>query len=133
MTSPAPLRSRILLDVLVGGCAGGSVRHLLAGSHSATLAVNLVGCFLLGLLVVAAPHRWRPLLGTGFCGGFTTFGSVMVVSEQWLEDGRLGTGLGYLAVSVLGSVALAAAGIAVGHALTHRADLAPEDPDLEVD
>jgi CrcB protein len=124
---------RVLLAVFVGGCAGGALRHLLAGSHATTLAVNLAGCFALGALVVAAPHRWRPLLGTGFCGGLTTFGSVMVASEQWLEDGRPAVALGYLSLSLLGGVLAAAAGIGAGHALSRRAELAPEDPDTEVD
>jgi CrcB protein len=123
----------VLLAIFVGGAVGGAARHLLSGSHAATLAVNLAGCLVLGVLVVAAPHGWRPLLGTGFCGGFTTFGSVMVASEQWLEDGRAGTALGYLALSLLGGVVAAAAGIGAGHALSRRAELAPEDPDVEVD
>lgn len=46
--------------------------------------INVVGCLLLGLLVGAARgRRWRrwvvPLLGTGFCGSFTTFSSVTVL------------------------------------------------------
>jgi CrcB protein len=135
-TDPVPAvtaQLRVLLAIFVGGSVGGSARDLLAGSHGATLAVNLAGCLLLGVLVVAAPHGWRPLLGTGFCGGFTTFGSVMVASELWLEDGRAATGLGYLAVSLVGGVAAAALGIGAGHALSHRSELAPEDPDVEVD
>ena len=123
----------ILPAVFVGGCAGGAARHLIADSHPTTLLVNITGCFLLGLLVVWAPHSWRPLLGTGFCGGFTTFGSVMVASEKWLEDGRAGTALGYLSGSLLGGIAAAAVGIGVGHALSRRQELAPEDPDVEVD
>lgn len=118
--------ARVLLAVFVGGCVGGSARHLLASSQGTTLAVNLTGCLLLGILVVTVPHHWRPLLGTGFCGGYTTFGSVMVAAA----DDRA---YGYLAGSLLGGVAAAAIGIAVGHALNGRAELAPEDPDLEVE
>lgn len=125
--------ARVLLAVFVGGCAGGAARELLATSHGATLAVNLVGSLLLGVLVVSVPHHWRPLLGTGFCGGLTTFGTVTVASSRWLEDGRLVEGLGYVSLSLLGGVLAAALGIAAGHALTHRAELAPEDPDGEVE
>jgi CrcB protein len=130
-----PLMSplRVLLAVFVGGCVGGAARDLLATSHDTTLAVNLMGCLALGVLVVTAPHHWRPLLGTGFCGALTTFGSVTVASEQWFEDGRVGDGLGYLALSLLGGVAFAALGIALGHWASHRAELAPEDPDVEVE
>ena len=125
--------ARVLLAVFVGGCAGGAARDLLAGSHASTLAVNLVGCLALGVLVVTVPHHWRPLLGTGFCGALTTFGTVTVASEQWLEDGQVVDALGYLGLSLLGGVATAALGIAIGHAVTRRAELAPEDPDLEVE
>jgi len=41
--------------------------------------------------------------------------------------------VGYLAGSLLGGVVAAAAGVALGHLLSRRAELAPEDPDLEVD
>ena len=128
MMSPA----RILLAVFVGGCAGGAARDALATSYGATLVVNVVGCVVLGALVVAVPHHWRPLLGTGFCGALTTFGTVTVASEQWLEDGRVVDGLGYLSLSLLGGVLAAAVGIVLGHALTQRQELAPEDPDVEV-
>jgi CrcB protein len=116
----------VLPSVFVGGCAGGAARHALAGTDATTLAVNLIGSLLLGLLVVAAPHHWRPLLGTGFCGGFTTFGTVVVATADRGE-------VGYLAGSLLGGVVAAAGGVALGHLLSRRAELAPEDPDLEVD
>jgi fluoride exporter len=124
---------RVLLAVFAGGVVGGSARHLLASSPGETLAVNLVGCFLLGVLVVAAPHHWRPLLGTGFCGALTTFGSVVVLAERDLEGGRFADGLGYVAVTLLGGTAVAAVGIALGHRLSRRDELAPEDPDVEVE
>jgi CrcB protein len=124
---------RVVLAVLAGGCVGGAARDLLATSHATTLVVNLVGSLVLGVVVVALPHHWRPLLGTGFCGALTTFGSVTVASEQWLEDGRLVKGLGYLALSLLGGVAFAALGIALGHGVSARDELAPEDPDVEVE
>ncbi|HUR50615.1 MAG TPA: CrcB family protein [Mycobacteriales bacterium] len=123
----------VLLAVFVGGCAGGAARDALDGSSARLLLINLAGCLLLGLLVVTVPHHWRALLGTGFCGAFTTFGTVSVLVEHDLEDGRSGTGLGYLSASLLGGVAAAALGVALGHVLSHRRELAPEDPDLEVD
>jgi CrcB protein len=129
MMSPA----RVLLAVFAGGCLGGGARDLLATSHGTTLAVNLFGSLVLGVLVVAAPHHWRPLLGTGFCGALTTFGSVTLASEKWLADGRVVDGVGYLALSLLGGVATAGLGIALGHWISHRAELAPEDPDVEVE
>jgi CrcB protein len=125
--------ARVLVAVFLGGCVGGASRDLLDGSARSTLLVNLVGCFVLGVLVVTAPHHWRPLLGTGFCGALTTFGSVMVLAEGDLEDGRVLASVGYLSASLLGGVVAAALGIAAGHALSRRQELAPEDPDVEVE
>lgn len=118
--------ARVALAVFAGGCAGGALRDLLATDLRSTLAVNLVGALLLGLLVVAAPHHWRPLLGTGGCGALTTFGSVTVAA---VDDGQVA----YLAASLVGGVAAAALGVALGHVLSRRDELAPEAPDLEVD
>ncbi|HUR15574.1 MAG TPA: CrcB family protein [Mycobacteriales bacterium] len=126
MQPPPRTAPWVVPSVFVGGCVGGSVRHAIGGANGATLAVNLLGALLLGLLVVAAPHRWRPLLGTGFCGGLTTFGTVTVATADHGE-------VAYLAGSLLGGVGAAALGVALGHLLSGRSELAPEDPDLEVD
>ena len=71
----------------------------------ATLLVNLVGAALLGYVLVTMPER-RPLLGTGLCGGLTTFSTIQ------LEVLELPTGwaCGYLAVTALGGWAAIAAG-----------------------
>jgi fluoride exporter len=84
-----------------------------------TVGINIVGSFLLGLLV--AEHWFgrdvREGLGVGFLGGFTTFStfSVQVVLE--VEGGRAGTAVAYVLISVLGGVAAAAAGYALGRGL----------------
>ncbi len=81
-----------------------------------TVAINLAGSFLLGLL--AAEHWFsrdlREAIGVGFLGGFTTFStfSVQVVLET--DGGRPGKAGAYLLVSVVGGVAAAAAGYALG-------------------
>lgn len=118
--------ARVLLAVFAGGCAGGALRDLLATDLGTTLAVNLAGALLLGLLVVAVPHHWRPLLGTGLCGGLTTYGTVMVAAVDDAE-------VVYLGASLLGGVGAAALGVALGHLLSRRDELAPEAPDLEVE
>src|SRR2546423_5211263 len=88
-----------------------------------TVAINVVGSFLLGLL--AASH-WssrdvREALGVGFLGGFTTFStfSVQVVLET--DGGRPDTAVAYLAASVIGGIAAAAAGYILGRALSGAA------------
>jgi CrcB protein len=84
-----------------------------------TVGINIVGSFLLGLLVA---EDWfsrdvREAIGVGFLGGFTTFStfSAQIVLET--DGGRPGTALIYLVVSVVGGVAAAAAGYILGRAL----------------
>jgi CrcB protein len=84
-----------------------------------TMAINLVGSFALGLLVASSwfSRDAREVIGVGFLGGFTTYStfSVQVVLE--VEGGRTGTALAYLAASVVGGLACAAAGYALGRGL----------------
>ena len=84
-----------------------------------TVAINVVGSFLLGVL--AAEHWFsrdvREALGVGLLGGFTTFStfSVQVVLET--DAGKPGKALAYVAASVVGGIAAAAAGYALGRRL----------------
>jgi CrcB protein len=87
------------------------------------VAVNLAGCFALGLLIGATndavpSHRaLRVALGTGFLGAFTTFstfsveGFALAEKERWLAAGL------YVGGQVIVGLALAAAGIIAGRAL----------------
>jgi CrcB protein len=114
------------LLVAIGGVAGVLARYGItrATLHTdallwSTPAINIVGSFLLGL-IVAGGWLSRDLgdaVGVGFLGGFTTFStfSVQVVLEA--DGGRPGTAAAYLAVSVLGGLAAAVAGYALGRAL----------------
>jgi len=82
-----------------------------------TLAVNLTGCFVLGLLgqltlnrMVISPD-WRAALTIGFFGGYTTFSSFGWETAKMLEDGewlRAGT---YVGASVFAGLLLAVTGI----------------------
>ena len=84
-----------------------------------TVAINVVGSFLLGLL--AAEHWFsrdvREGLGVGLLGGFTTFStfSVQVVLEA--DGGKPGKAFAYVVASVVGGIAAAAAGYALGRRL----------------
>ncbi|MEA2125480.1 MAG: fluoride exporter [Solirubrobacteraceae bacterium] len=69
-----------------------------------TLIVNLAGAALLGYVVAALPER-RPLLGTGFCGGLTTFSTLQL---EALELSTVDACLYLAASAVLGWLALAA-------------------------
>jgi CrcB protein len=72
------------LWVSLGGVAGALTRYTLSaavpGGMWVTCFINVSGCFLIGALY-ERPHKrpWvRPLLGTGFLGGYTTFSTAMV-------------------------------------------------------
>jgi len=84
-----------------------------------TVAINIVGSFLLGLLVAESwfSRDLREGLGVGFLGGFTTFStfSVQVVLET--SAGEPGRAVAYVLVSVIGGIAAAWAGYAIGRAL----------------
>lgn len=73
----------------------------------ATFLINVTGSVVLGLVAVAylhhpgGPHqRWYLLLGTGFCGGFTTFSTFSYETLQLLHDGRPWAAAGYVFGSV---------------------------------
>lgn len=132
MTRSAPLHLRpgALALVFLGGSAGTSARVLLtdvtplvAGVPAVTVGINVVGAFLLGLLLEAlirrgpdtgTPGRLRLLLGTGFLGGFTTYSALSLDTAVLLTDGRPGPAALYgLGSAVLGLLA-AAGGVACG-------------------
>jgi fluoride exporter len=111
---------------LLGG-AGAIARFLLDGRVSAragrefpygTLAVNVLGSFLLGVFVGAAlsSDTYR-LLGTGLIGAFTTFSTWTLESHRLGEDGRLRVGSLNFAVSLLLGVTAAWIGRHLGAAL----------------
>jgi CrcB protein len=101
------------------GAAVGAPARLLAGraldrtTHWGTLLVNLVGSALLGWLVghgVQSGSNEMALVGTGFCGAFTTYSAVAVQSVNrggW-------KGLAYAVGSVLGCLAVAWVGYRLG-------------------
>jgi CrcB protein len=84
-----------------------------------TVGINIVGSFLLGLLV--AEHWFgrdlREGLGVGFLGGFTTFSTFSVQAVLEVDGGNTGTAVAYVLVSVLGGLAAATAGYALGRTL----------------
>ncbi|MGO1898461.1 MAG: fluoride efflux transporter FluC [Brevibacterium yomogidense] len=132
MTRSAPLHLRpgALALVFLGGSAGTSARVLLtdvtplvAGVPAVTVGINVVGAFLLGLLLEAlirrgpdtgTPGRLRLLLGTGFLGGFTTYSALSLDTAVLLTDGRPGPAALYGLGSVVLGLLAAAGGVACG-------------------
>ena len=124
---------RELAAIFVGGALGGGLRTWLsdtAPTHTghwpwATFAVNLVGCFLLGYFVTRLQERLpvtayrRPLLGTGICGGLTTFSTFQLELLRMLDRGNVLLALLYAAASAIAGFA----GVVLGTALVRRARL----------
>lgn len=80
-----------------------------------TWLVNLLGSLLLGVLAALTVREgldpgWRLVLGTGFCGGFTTFSTAAVETVRLVQGGRPGLALLHLLGGSLACVAMAAAG-----------------------
>lgn len=107
----------IWLLVALGAGTGTGLRwgagRLLDGERwpSGTLLVNLVGSFLLGLFsALALDGAQLALLGTGLCGGLTTFSSWMVQTSS--RGPRLGAT--HLTLTLVGSLALCWLGFVIG-------------------
>ncbi len=118
------------LLVAAGGAVGASARHavtlLMRPANGAfpwhTLGVNVVGSFLLGLLMALLPEgdageRLRLLLGVGVLGGFTTFSAFSVDALTLAQQDQWLTAAAYVLGSVVAALAGAAAGYAAGRAL----------------
>jgi CrcB protein len=114
-----------LLLVGVGACAGGIARYLVslwaadrfgATFPVGTLLVNASGSLLLAFLIVLTTDRLglgpevRLLLGTGFCGGYTTFSTFAYETLALVEAGDWGPAL----LNMLASVALSLLGAVLG-------------------
>ncbi|BCD88354.1 putative fluoride ion transporter CrcB [Pseudomonas solani] len=116
----------LVLSVAVGGIAGTLLRfaagnwvnaHWPRHFYLGTLAVNIVGCLLIGFLYglflqrPEVPVEIRAGLMVGFLGGLTTFSSFSLDTLRLLESGQLPLALGYAAVSVLGGLFATWAGL----------------------
>lgn len=104
----------------------GAARLLGTALPFGTLTVNLVGCFIMGVLArLIAPadaggQGARLLMMTGFLGGFTTFSAFALdTAGLWLEAAPL-RALAYVALSVLGSLAAVGLGLAAGGLVAGR-------------
>lgn len=106
--------------VFVGGAVGALARAALASTAVPdpgrwpwpTFVANVIGSVLLGLIGtrLATSDLRRPLLGTGFCGGMTTFSTVQVETLLMIDSGHYALAAAYTA-----------AGIAAGLVAVHLA------------
>ena len=114
-----------ILYVGVGSCLGGIVRHLLSsairwdghGLPWGTLAVNLLGCLLIGLFAgILSRHPSQALnllLIVGLCGGFTTFSTFSRESLTLLQSSQYAALVTYILLSLIVGIALSATGYAI--------------------
>jgi fluoride exporter len=110
----ATFDGRELAAIFVGGALGTVARavlEMLANPDPArwpwpTFVVNVVGAFLLGYFSTRLLERLplssyrRPLLGTGLCGGLTTFSTMQVETLKMLEHHHYGLAAAYTAASI---------------------------------
>ena len=115
---------KTILAAGAGSFLGGAGRYLVSlamkgldkGFPWATLAVNLVGCFLIGLLWGVFSKNGTEssnlslFLTVGVCGGFTTFSTFSKDALVMLQSGNLWGFVGYVAFSVVVGIALVALG-----------------------
>jgi CrcB protein len=121
----------IVLDFLaisMGAIAGANLRYWMSryavrllGPVFAygTLAINVLGSFVLGFFLVWTKERtivdprWRLLIAVGFCGGFTTFSSYAYETMTYFEQGQWAL----LTANFVSNNLLACAGVLAGMAL----------------
>lgn len=112
-----------LLLVGLGGMLGSMLRYFISvviktpSFPSATLTVNLVGSFVIALVLGSALKssqfelNWRLFLATGVCGGFTTFSAFSVECVQLLQQQRYQTFILYVSLSIVGGLSATFAGL----------------------
>lgn len=121
-----------LLLVAIGGATGAVARYLLGvqamrslggGWPYGTLAANVLGGFLMGVLAGvlalrggADQEKWRVLLGVGVLGGFTTFSAYSLETALMIERKAYGQAMIYS----LGSVVLSILALFAGLMLIRR-------------
>ncbi|HYO84918.1 MAG TPA: fluoride efflux transporter CrcB [Dermatophilaceae bacterium] len=104
--------------IAAGGAIGAAARYLVgqqwptpSGAFPAsTLAVNVLGCALIGVLMVLITEVWssqrllRAFLGVGVLGGFTTFSTYAVDIQRLAAGAHAATALLYVAATPIGAL-----------------------------
>ncbi len=118
---------KLLMVIGAGSFLGGIARYLisvwmqsrfLSSFPYGTLTVNLVGCFLIGIVYALADRgnfgvEWRLFLATGILGGFTTFSSFSHETFSMLRDGQALHALAYAGTSVFAGLVATYVGITI--------------------
>jgi CrcB protein len=137
-TGPSPrstAQGPVVVAVAVGGVIGALARYGAGRAwHDAplafpwtTLSINVLGCALIGVLMVLVTERGpvhalvRPLLGTGVLGGFTTFSTYTVDLQRELAHDRWRQAAGYAGLTLAGALAAVVAATAATRMVAARA------------
>lgn len=106
-----------LVLAALGGAIGAALRYLAAVTMAfpfATITVNVVGSFLMGLAFVwfgrAGMEHWQALLMTGALGGFTTYSAFSLDALRLIEGGEILAASAY----IFGTVSLCIGAVFVG-------------------
>jgi CrcB protein len=125
---------KVLLAIAAGGAIGAVLRHLVNVQSLAwfgtsfpwsTLFVNIVGSFLMGVLVETSALVWSPgpalraMIAVGFLGALTTFSSFSLDTGVLYGRGELLSAFGYVVASVMLSIGAFFLALAVVRAVVH--------------
>ncbi len=118
-----------IILVALGAGAGGGLRYWISSLVSkffpvifpfGTLIVNVLGSFILGILILGFDEKellnqnYKLLIGTGFCGGLTTFSTFSLETFSLMRDANYTFAL----INILANVAATLVGIYVAHLVT---------------
>lgn len=120
-----------VVAILIAGACGAVARFVIDGAIKqrrstvfpwATLVINVTGSLLLGVLAGlviyhAAPTDLQAIVGTGFCGGYTTFSTASVETVRLAQRRRRALAVSNAIGSVVGATAACAIGLAVAWAI----------------
>ena len=116
------------LLIAIAGALGAVARYGLSGiSHRmlgsnfpyGTFIVNILGCFVMGLIMKASltttliPETWRIAITIGFLGALTTFSTFSYETIKLLEDGSYALAITNIAANVILGIAATIAGMAI--------------------
>jgi fluoride exporter len=119
------MNMKLILMIGIGGFIGTIFRYIisigiqnkfLSSYPFGTFTVNIIGCFLIGIIYALSDRgnisvEWRLFIATGILGGFTTFSSFSNETVSMLRDAQYGFALLYVLSSVTIGILATFAGI----------------------
>jgi CrcB protein len=118
-----------IISLVIGGALGTTLRYFFSGTiyritgadfPYGTLAVNIIGCFIIGFLISITETKFilgpnsKLLLMVGFCGAFTTFSTFILETANLLKDGQVSRAFLNMFVSLILGFIFLKAGMIIG-------------------